>query len=61
MLNFVLDLCCREYKFEDFEACGTFFKELINILRQMNYSEFKSEKFTEYEAEISKMIENNGK
>lgn len=61
MVDKVLGLCGRDYYFEDYEKCSAFFKDMINILRQMNYSEFKSEKFKEYEVELEKMTENNGK
>ncbi len=29
---------------------------MINILRQMNYSEFKSDKFNDYQQQLNKMI-----
>lgn len=61
MLDMVLDLCGKEYGFTDYEKCSAFFKEMINTLRQMNYSEFKSAQFEQYEGQIHKMIENYGK
>ena len=45
-----------EDEFEDFEKCRTFFKDLINVLRQMNYSEFQSETFASYRETVDKMI-----
>ncbi|MBO4671910.1 MAG: V-type ATP synthase subunit A [Bacteroidales bacterium] len=48
MLNLILDICNRSFEFDDYEQCRGFFKELINVLRQMNYSEFKSETFWNY-------------
>lgn len=61
MLNLILDICDREFSFEDFEQCRNFFKELINDLRQMNYSQFNSEAFEKYNSELSKLLEENGK
>ena len=61
MLNLILDICDREFSFEDFEQCRNFFKELINDLRQMNYSKFHSEAFEKYNSELSKLLEENGK
>lgn len=61
MLDFVLDICSRQFDFEDFEECGAYFKELINWFRQMNYSEFGSEDFKKYEALIKEKVEKNGK
>ena len=58
MLEFVLSICEQNYKFEDYEQCRNFFKELINLLRQMNYSEFKSEKFENYKQQITNLLSN---
>ena len=56
MLDLVLGICSKDYEFEDFEKCRAFFKELINTLRQMNYSEFQSETFAAYRETVDKMI-----
>ena len=56
MLDLLLDICHHKFEFENFEECRHFFKEMINILRQMNYSEFKSEKFNDYQQQLNKMI-----
>ena len=60
MLDLVLGLCEKEYSFDDFEVCRDFFKNLINELRQMNYSEFQSEAFKGYESSIHKLFEQYG-
>ena len=57
MLDLLLDICEKEFNFDNFEQCMTFFKNLINLCRQMNYSEFKSEAFNNYLAELKKEIE----
>ena len=56
MLDLVLKLCRQDYTFEDFEECRKFFKELINELRQMNYSPYESEQFWAYNESVSKHI-----
>ena len=56
MLDLVLDICARDYDFEDFEKCREFFKTLINELRQMNYSAYESEQFKAYNDTVQKMI-----
>ncbi len=56
MLDMVLNICDREYEFEDFEKCRDFFKNLINELRQMNYSAYESEQFWAYNESVKKMI-----
>ena len=60
MLDIVLDICDRDFTFDDFEQCRSFFKELINMLRQMNYSEFRSEKFASYEESVKQYLTENG-
>jgi len=60
MLDLVLDICGKTFEYEDYEQCRDFFKNMINILRQMNYSEFHSEGFENYRNELNKLIENNG-
>lgn len=61
MLDLVLTLCDIDFDFEDFEKCREFFKELINDLRQMNYTKFHSEGFENYASKIHKLIEDYGK
>ena len=56
MLDLVLDICDKDYEFEDFEKCRDFFKRLINELRQMNYSAYESEQFWAYNESVKKMI-----
>ena len=60
MLDLLLGICAREFTFEDFEQCRTYFQDMINILRQMNYSKFKSEEFEKYHAELNKLLSENG-
>lgn len=61
MLNLILDICDRKFEFDDFEDCRNFFKEMINDLRQMNYTDFHSEDFEKYNSQLSKLLEENGK
>jgi V/A-type H+-transporting ATPase subunit A len=58
MTELVLDICEKDFTFEDFEECRTFFKEAINILRQMNYSVFQSDKFNEYQEKLNNLLSN---
>ena len=61
MLNLILDICDRKFEFDNFEDCRNFFKEMINDLRQMNYTDFHSEDFEKYNSQLSKLLEENGK
>ena len=56
ILDLILGICDREFEFENFEQCRGFFKDLINTLRQMNYSEFKGPKFYEYEQQLRNQL-----
>jgi len=59
MYSLVIDICEKDFEFDNFEECATFYKGLINIMRQMNYSEFKSGNFNRYLEQLNKEI-NNG-
>ena len=61
MLNLIMSICERDFEFEDYERCREYFKQLINDLRQMNYSEFGSADFKEYNNQLTKLLESNGK
>ena len=57
MLDHVLNVCDTEFNFESFTEIDIYFKRIINHYKQMNYSEFKSEKFNKYEKELYKIID----
>lgn len=59
MLDKVLQVCHKENSFETFEECSKFYKEVINIFKQMNYSEFESDDFNKYLNQIDKIISND--
>lgn len=56
MLNFILDLCDQSYEFDEFEQVRDLFKNMINLVTQMNFSEYKSDSFMNYESQISELI-----
>ena len=56
MLDLILKICEKDFDFEDYEACRTWFKDLINELRQMNYAPWQSEKFQQYNDSVLKKI-----
>ena len=59
MLELVLDICDKNVEFDNFEECVSYYKGLINILRQMNYSEFKSENFYKFLEQLNNTINND--
>ena len=52
MLDLILALCDKPFEFDNFDDCRNFFKDIINTLRQMNYTEFRGEKFNAYEQQL---------
>ncbi len=60
MLRLVLGICDKKFEFDDFNECRVFYNEVINLCRQMNYSEFKSENFNKYQSQLQDKI-NHGK
>ena len=61
MLDLVLDICSRSFEFEDYEKCRNWFKEIINLIRQMNYLPFKGEEFEKFHGQLEIILEQNGK
>ncbi len=56
MLHLVMKVCGGEYKFENLEQVSLYFKRIINALKQMNYSKYKSAEFARYEQELDGII-----
>lgn len=56
MLEKVLEICETPVNFDNFEECSSYYKGIINIMRQMNYSEFKSENFNKYLEQLNNTI-----
>lgn len=57
ILNMVTDICRTDFEFDNFNQVADYFKKMINIGRQMNYSEFKSEQFNNYQNELNQLIQ----
>ena len=56
MLKRTLEIVDMEFSFESFEEVGTYFKKIINALKQMNFSEFDSEQFKNNEQELENIL-----
>ena len=56
MLNLVMDICNRNFNFESFLDVMDYFKRIINICKQMNYSEFHSPQFEEYLTKLNEIL-----
>jgi V/A-type H+-transporting ATPase subunit A len=56
MLKKIIGICRTEFVFENFTEASEYFKKLINLFKQMNYSEFKSEKFFGYDKQVDAFV-----
>lgn len=56
MLDLVMDICRHDYNFSNFINVSEYFKRVINLLKQMNYSEFHSAQFEEYEQKLRALL-----
>jgi len=61
MADKVMDICRMEFEFEGFVEVSDFFKELINALRQMNYTLFQSEDFRAAEEKVDALVSQRAK
>ena len=56
MLDLVMDICKHDYDFNNFLDVNDYFKKVINICKQMNYSEFHSEQFEQYQTKLNELL-----
>ena len=56
ILSMVTDICRSEFDFEEFEEVTDFFKKIINLCKQMNYSEFNSANYNNYLAQLQDLL-----
>lgn len=56
MLGKVLEVCNTNFDFDGFEAVNPYFKQVINIFKQMNYSVYQSDDYKKYESELAAII-----
>ena len=56
MLDLVMDICRHDYSFDTFVTVSDYFKRVINLCKQMNYSEFQSEQFRDYEQKLHALL-----
>ena len=56
ILNMVIDICHTEFEFDNFNEVMDYFKKMINICKQMNYSKFKSEQYEGFQQQLKELI-----
>ena len=57
ILNMVIDICHTEFEFDNFNEVMDYFKKMINICKQMNYSKFKSKEYDNFYKQLQELIE----
>ena len=58
ILNLVTEVCEHEFQFGHFLDVVSYFKKLINLCKQMNYSPYKSEQYAGYLKQVRGMLKN---
>jgi len=56
IMDIVTRICEHDYEFESFLDVVDFFKKLINVCKQMNYSPYRSEQYNGYVKQVNEMI-----
>ena len=56
MLNLVMDICHANFDFNGFVDVMDYFKRIINVCKQMNYSKFHSEDFEKFVNELQAVL-----
>jgi len=52
----VIDICRSDFRFDGFLEVIDWFKKVINVMKQMNYSVFESEKYGEYDQKLQILL-----
>lgn len=56
ILNLIIDICHTEFEFENFAEVMDYFKMLINVCKQMNYSVYQSEKYEGFVQQLAELV-----
>nr|WP_320058888.1 V-type ATP synthase subunit A [uncultured Bacteroides sp.] len=57
ILNLVIDVCRTEFEFDNFNEVMDYFKKMINICKQMNYSKFQSAEYDGFIKQLAELVE----
>lgn len=56
MMDLVIDIVQSDFEIDSFEEVNKYFREIINLLKQMNYSVFQSDEFRDFEKQLSELL-----
>ena len=57
IVNMVIDICHTEFEFDNFNEVMDYFKKMINVCKQMNYSKFKSPEYDDFVKQLNELIQ----
>ena len=57
IVNMVIDICHTEFEFDNFNEVMDYFKKMINVCKQMNYSKFKSPEYDDFVKQLNEPIQ----
>lgn len=57
MMDLVTGILKDDYEFDTFDEVNKYFRNVINILKQMNYSKFKSDEFNAFEKQLEQLLD----
>lgn len=57
IVNMIIDICHTEFSFDNFVEVMDYFKKMINICKQMNYSPFRSPQYTEFRKQLQELVD----
>ena len=56
ILNTIIGICHTEFEFDNFNEVMDYFKKMINVCKQMNYSKFNSEAYEGFGKELTDLV-----
>ncbi len=56
ILNLVTAICEKEHDFDNFLDVTDYFKKMINLCKQMNYSVYKSQQYYDFKSQVEEML-----
>lgn len=57
ILNMIIDVCHTEFEFDNFNEVMDYFKKMINLCKQMNYAEYKSDKYENFQKQLKELVD----
>lgn len=56
ILNMIIGICHTEFEFDNFNEVMDYFKKIINVCKQMNYSMFNSEAYEGFRKDLAGLV-----